>query len=115
MGNAERCAKGGNGFGLGGAFRSQPMIDRGGDERMGQATQGHGAIKGDQQAGGIAAAGNGDEKPAGAGQSVKKSCGCILGRWGVVHGRGGRADAGQQRRRFCSLATLDTTAREAFG
>lgn len=67
----------------------------------------------DKKPGGIAAAGNGDQKTGGSFKPVKEVADRIIGQRGgdhCVHDR-----CCQQLSRFCSVATFAITAREAFG
>ena len=67
-----------------------------------------------EKPGGIAAAGNGDQEPCGAFETVKQAGGGIRDR--IVSAGGGPCLVrNQQDRRPCSEETLAFTALEAFG
>ena len=117
MRNAETFAEFGNLPGLSGRGGPQTMIDGGGGQRMAvcKAVLGKGPGQCDEQSRRITAAGNGDQETCRAAEGVEKM---VDRRFGRKFGQGvaRRERSGhQQLRRFCSLATLETTAREALG
>ena len=113
MGDAETSTQRGDGARFRGGGGSQRMIDRDGRQgNVGMATGAQGLMKQDEEAGGITAAGNGDEQMRGAVNGGQQRIDGDLRRK-----VGGQRATGrnQQLRRFCSEATLLITAREALG
>src|SRR6478752_52119 len=98
---------------LAAGFGAQIMVDRGGGKRNGGRRRGpfQPFCKGHEKAGGIAAAGDRDQNMGGLAKRREKAVGSDLGCLDCHSG----AARNQQASRFSSLATLVTTALEAFG